>query len=103
MLTGKQRSYLKKLAQTVQPAVIVGRAGVTDAVMQTIDEYLTANELLKVAIQEGAELEAKETANQIADELKADFVQAIGRRFVLYRRAKDPVKRKITQRMQDEM
>ena len=32
MLTGKQRSYLKKLAQTVQPAVIVGRAGVTDAV-----------------------------------------------------------------------
>lgn len=51
MLTGKQRGYLKKLAQTVQPAVIVGRAGVTDAVMQTIDEYLTANELLKVAIQ----------------------------------------------------
>lgn len=103
MLTGKQRSYLKKLAQTVQPAVIVGRAGVTDAVMQTIDEYLTANELLKVAIQEGAELEAKETANQVADELKADFVQAIGRRFVLYRRAKDLAKRKITQRMQDEM
>lgn len=108
MLTGKQRGYLKKLAQTVQPAVIVGRAGVTDAVMQTIDEYLideylTANELLKVAIQEGAELEAKETANQVADELKADFVQAIGRRFVLYRRAKDPAKRKITQRMQDEM
>lgn len=103
MLTGKQRSYLKKLAQTVQPAVIVGRAGVTDAVMQTIDEYLTANELLKVAIQEGAELEAKETANQVADELKADFVQAIGRRFVLYRRAKDSAKRKITQRMQDEM
>ena len=66
MLTGKQRSYLKKLAQTVQPAVIVGRAGVTDAVMQTIDEYLTANELLKVAIQEGAELETKETANQVA-------------------------------------
>lgn len=103
MLTGKQRSYLKKLAQTVQPAVIVGRAGVTDTVMQTIDEYLTANELLKVAIQEGAELEAKETANQVADELKADFVQAIGRRFVLYRRAKDSAKRKITQRMQDEM
>ena len=103
MLTGKQRSYLKKLAQTVQPAVIVGRAGVTDAVMQTIDEYLTANELLKVAIQEGAELEAKETANQVADKLKADFVQAIGRRFVLYRRAKDPEKRKITPRMQDEM
>jgi RNA-binding protein len=102
MLTGKERSYLKKLAQTIQPAAIIGRAGVTDAVKESIDQYLTANELLKVAIQEGAELDAKETANQVADELKADFVQAIGRRFVLYRRAKDPAKRKITERMKAE-
>ena len=102
MLTGKERSYLKKLAQTIQPAAIIGRAGVTDTVKESIDQYLTANELLKVAIQEGAELDAKEIANQVADELKADFVQAIGRRFVLYRRAKDPAKRKITERMKAE-
>lgn len=102
MLTGKERSYLKKLAQPVQPAVLIGRAGVTDTVKETMDQYLTANELLKVAIQEGAELDAKETANQIGEELKADFVQAIGRRFVLYRRAKDPAKRRITERMKAE-
>lgn len=103
MLTGKQRSFLKKLAQTSDPAVIIGRAGLTDTVKTTIDEYLTANELLKVAIQEGAELDAKETANQVAAELHAEFVQAIGRRFVLYRRAKDPAKRRITQRLHDEV
>lgn len=102
MLTGKQRSYLKKLAQTMQPAMIIGRAGVTDAVKTSAHQYLTANELLKVSIQEGAELDAKETANALAVELKAEFVQAIGRRFVLYRRAKDPAKRKITQQMLEE-
>ena len=46
-------------------------------------------------IQEGSMMEPKEAANEIAEELGAEFVQAIGRRFVLYRRAADPDKRKI--------
>ena len=95
MITGKQRSYLKGLAQELRPAVMIGRAGVTDTVITSIDEYLEANELIKVQLQEGAELDPKETANEIAGMLRAEFVQAIGRRFVLYRRARDPEKRRI--------
>jgi RNA-binding protein len=48
-----------------------------------------------VQLQEGAILDPKETANEIAGELGAEFVQAIGRKFVLYRQASDPEKRKI--------
>ena len=48
-----------------------------------------ARELVKVKIQEGCTLEPKEVANQLADELDAEFVQAIGRKFVLYRESKD--------------
>ena len=48
-----------------------------------------ARELVKVKIQEGCTLEPKEVANQLADELHAEFVQAIGRKFVLYRESKD--------------
>ena len=40
-------------------------------------------------IQEGSLLDAKDTANEVADMLGAEFVQAIGRKFVLYRRAKE--------------
>ena len=40
-------------------------------------------------------LDPKETANELAEELGAEYVQAIGRRFVLYRQAPDPDKRKI--------
>lgn len=90
MLTGKQRSYLKKQAQPMQPSMWIGRQGLTEGIRKSIDEYLTANELIKVSIQEGAELDAKETANALASELQADFVQAIGRRFILYRRAPKP-------------
>lgn len=95
MITGKQRSELKKMAQELRPAVMIGKEEITPAVMTSIDEYLTAHELVKVQIQEGAMLDPKETANEVAEELGAEFVQAIGRRFVLYRQSPDPDKRKI--------
>lgn len=95
MITGKQRSELKKLAQELRPTVMIGKEDITPSVISAIDDYLSAHELVKVQIQEGSLMEPKEAANQIADELGAEFVQAIGRRFVLYRRAADPDKRKI--------
>lgn len=95
MITGKQRSELKRLAQELKPAVMIGKEDITPTVISAIDDYLKAHELVKVQIQEGSLLEPKEAANEIAEELGAEFVQAIGRRFVLYRRAADPDKRKI--------
>ena len=95
MITGKQRSELKRLAQEIRPTVMIGKEDITPSVIVAIDDYLSAHELVKVQIQEGSMMEPKEAANEIAEELGAEFVQAIGRRFVLYRRAADPDKRKI--------
>ena len=95
MITGKQRSELKKLAQDLKPTVMIGKDDITPAIISAIDDYLSAHELVKVQIQEGSLEETKDAANAIAKELGAEFVQAIGRRFVLYRRAADPDKRKI--------
>ena len=95
MLTGKQRAYLRGLAQQLQPAVYIGKDNMTAAVVTEMHDYLNAHELLKVKIQEGSDLDAKAAANDAAQRLGAEFVQAIGRRFVLYRRADDPDKRTI--------
>lgn len=95
MLTGKQRSELKKIAQELRPTVMIGKEEITSNVISAIDDYLEAHEIVKVQIQEGAVLDPKETANELAEELNAEFVQAIGRKFVLYRQASDPKKRKI--------
>ena len=89
MISGKQRSYLKKLAMELDPTVYIGKAELTDAIIKEMDNYLTAHEMVKVKIQEGAELDPKETANEAAAKLKAEFVQAIGRKFVLYRKSPD--------------
>ena len=95
MITGKQRSALKRMAQEIKATVMIGKEEVTPTVIAAIDDYLAKHELVKVQIQEGAILDPKETANEIAGELGAEFVQAIGRKFVLYRQAADPDKRNI--------
>ena len=95
MITGKQRSELKKLAQDLKPTVMIGKEDITPNIISAIDDYLNAHELVKVQIQEGSRIERKDAANAVAEDRGAEFVQAIGRRFVLYRRAADPDKRKI--------
>ncbi|MCF0141701.1 MAG: YhbY family RNA-binding protein [Mogibacterium sp.] len=95
MLTGKQRSYLKKLAMDIEPAVNIGKADLTETVIRAIDDYLEAHELVKVKIQEGSLLDPKETCNELAEMLNAEFVQAIGRKFVLFRPSSNIKNRKI--------
>ena len=89
MLSGKQRSYLKKMAHELDPTVYIGKSGLTENIKKEMLTGFEARELVKVKIQEGCTREPKEVANQLADELDAEFVQAIGRKFVLYRESKD--------------
>lgn len=95
MLTGKQRSYLSKLGQDEEPLVFIGKNDLTETVVREMDNLLTARELVKAKIQDTSTLDAKETANQLAEMLGAEYVQAIGRRFVLYRQAPEKENRKI--------
>ena len=89
MMTSKQRSYLRSLAHNIDPTVYIGKAGVTDNVIKEIDQCLEARELVKIKLQEGAELDAKTVANELAPGLRAEFVQAIGRKFTLYRESEE--------------
>lgn len=88
MLTGKQRSYLKGLANALDPAVYIGKNELTENTVKEMDDYLEVHELLKVKIQDNVELDPKTVANEAAVQLGAEYVQAIGRKFVLYRESK---------------
>lgn len=89
MITGKQRSFLKKLAHSLEPTVYIGKSGLTENIKKEMETGFESRELIKVKIQEGCPLDPKETANELADELEAEFVQAIGRKFTLYRESKE--------------
>lgn len=95
MITGKQRSYLKGLAQELEPTVNIGKLGLTSNVIDSIEKNIKANELVKVRIQDGSTLKPKDVCNELADRIQAEFVQAIGKVFILYKPAKEKDKRKI--------
>lgn len=89
MITGKQRSYLKKLAHELSPTVFIGKSGVTENIKKEIENGFESRELVKIKFQEGALLDPKTTANELAEDLGAEFVQSIGRKAVLYRESKE--------------
>lgn len=85
MITGKQRKYLKGLGHNIEPILQIGKSGVTKNLLKQVDEALEARELIKVKVLNNSLLDAKEVANDIAEELGAEFVQSIGNKFLIYR------------------
>lgn len=93
-LTSRQRSRLRSLAHSLDPAVLVGRAGITEAVVREIDDALEARELIKVRLA-GDRDERAQAAAAIAERTRSDLAGRIGRLAILYRRNPDPARRKV--------
>ncbi len=89
MLTGKQRSYLKALANPLKPVIQLGKEGITDAFINQVDETIEKRELLKIHLLESCSLSIDEAADIVAARTKSEFVQSIGRKFVIYRKNKE--------------
>ncbi|QSX06357.1 ribosome assembly RNA-binding protein YhbY [Sedimentibacter sp. zth1] len=91
MLTGKQRSYLRSLTNTLEPVLIIGKNGVTENVIKQLDDLLEARELIKIKLLDNSGLSAKEVASEVCDILKSQYVQSIGSKFTIYRESKEPL------------
>ena len=89
MLTGKQRAYLRSLANPLPSKYQVGKAGFEDdAFITQIREGLEKNELIKVTVLENADLSPREVSDALCEKLGCEGVQAIGSKFVLYKKSK---------------
>lgn len=86
MLTGKQKRFLRSLANTVEPVVQVGKESVTENVVFSLNEALTARELVKVKVLKNCLDELSDVAEELATQSNAELVQVIGRTVVLYRK-----------------
>lgn len=84
-LTGKQARYLRGLGHPLRPAVMIGRSELTDTVRASLDESLTAHELVKVKLQEGCLLDRREAAEQLAIATGSAVAQILGKTILLYR------------------
>lgn len=89
MLTSKQRAQLRGLANGIESIFQVGKGGVGDALIKQIDDALEARELIKITVLENAQTSSRVVADEVSSKVKADVVQVIGSKFILYRESKE--------------
>ena len=88
-MTSKQRSYLMKLASSIDPIFQIGKSSVTPELAAAVEEALEARELIKLHVLKNCFEDGRALANQLAEATYAEVVQVIGRKIVFYRPSKE--------------
>jgi RNA-binding protein len=90
-LTPAQRQYLKGLAHSRQPVVMIGNQGLTAAVLKEVERALDAHELIKIKAGTDEPETRRAWLEEICATTGAAPVQQIGKVLVIYRAANKPV------------
>lgn len=90
MLTSKQRSNLRSIAQKIDPITQVGKLGINDALIESLDKAIEKREIIKISVLENSDLDPRDAGEIIAQKLFAEFVCATGRKLVFYRKSLNP-------------
>ena len=85
VLERDRRLALRAAAHHLDPVVLLGANGLTDAVLKEIDRELTAHELIKVRVPTDDREEREAIFLEVAQKLGAARVQMIGKLLVLGR------------------
>ena len=95
-LKGYQLNYLRSLAHTLKPVLLVGQKGVTDTVVLSLEEALDHHEIIKVKfIEKKAKADKLAMVEVMQKATAAHFVGMVGHIVTLYRPHPDKKKRKI--------
>jgi RNA-binding protein len=90
VLTPQQRKFLKAQAHSLKPVVMIGNAGLTEAVLKEITRSLTAHELIKIRILNDNREEREAWLSAICEQLDCAPVQHIGKLLLIYKPAEEP-------------
>ena len=85
MLTSKERAELRSQATTLDTTLMVGKGGITDALIAETENQLDSRELVKGKVLEGAMMSAREVCDELCEATGAEGVAVIGTKFVIYR------------------
>ncbi len=84
-LTNNQKKYLRKLAHDLNPVVMIGQHGLSEAVLSELDSTMKKHELVKIKIRVDDRNKKKEMVDRIIKLSEALLVQIIGSVLVIYR------------------
>ena len=85
MLTSKERAMYRAQANTLETTLMVGKDGVTDALIEEAERLLTARALVKGKVLETPMMTAREVSDAICEATGADGISCVGSKFVIWR------------------
>jgi RNA-binding protein len=89
-LTSTQRKFLRAEAHSLNPVVMIGQGGLSEAVVKETERALAAHELIKIRVLNN-DREAREAwLTEICAKTDAAPVQHIGKLLLIYKPAKEP-------------
>jgi len=92
LLSSKQRAYLRGLSNRLKPITQVGKDGVNERFIEQLKDILEKHELVKISILNNSLIDTKEAARYICKDTKAEVVQIIGNKIVIYKKADEEPK-----------
>ena len=86
IMVSEEIKEAKKIANELKPQFNIGKNKVTDTLIESIDQYLDAHQIVKIKVLSAiSKDEVKEIAEQIANATDSEIVQKVGFTFVLFR------------------
>lgn len=89
MLTSKQRAKLRAMASKIDAVFQIGKENLGDVQLSELAAVLNKRELIKISVLKGCDYTADELIDDIARDLDAEPVAAIGNKIIIYRRSDD--------------
>ena len=85
---------VRRIAHGMRPIAQIGKQGATPTLITSIDQAITAHELVKIKFVDFKE-ERRELTDAIASQIGAEVVSIIGNVAILYREHPDPARRRV--------
>ena len=89
-LSQAKRKFLRGRGHALKPVVILGGAGLTEAVLTELEGALRHHELIKVSLRSGNRDRREALLDELLDRSKATLLQRTGNMALLYRQAEQP-------------
>ena len=89
MITGKQKRYLRNLANSVKATHQLGKEGLSCSFIEEVKRSLKKRELIKISVLQSSPLKKKQAAEKTAELTGSELVQVIGRKVVLYKKSEE--------------
>ncbi|CAM3258567.1 ribosome assembly RNA-binding protein YhbY [Vagococcus fessus] len=84
-LRGKQKRFLRSEAHHLNPIIQIGKGGLTESVIDQIEETLERRELIKISLLQNTDEVADDVAEALTQAINCDVVQIIGRVLVVFK------------------